>query len=176
MAKIKLDRARQATCWPQGLHLCGVPENCKETLLDPMHQLQTSTEMLCFQKPKRRSQVLVVQQGFLCNSRQKKITLIPLFLSRKQVSELSHSSLGSLCKYIPPSEGSILLITASNCASSQIASMDFPQKTLRSHMLGDVTRHLLGAGVYAIALQSYHPLNHISGTASQYFGETVGLT
>lgn len=132
MAKIKLDRARQATCWPQGLHLCGVPENCKETLLDPMHQLQTSTEMLCFQKPKRRSQVLVVQQGFLCNLRQKKITLIPLFLSRKQVSELSHSSLGSLCKYIPPSEGSILLITASNCASSQIASMDFPQMTLRS--------------------------------------------
>lgn len=66
---IKLDQSKTSHEQPCGLHLCGVPENCKETLLDLPHQLETHTEVLCFQKLKRSGQVLVLQQGFLCNSR-----------------------------------------------------------------------------------------------------------
>lgn len=74
---IKLDQSRTSQEQARGFHLCGVPENCKETLLDLPHQLQTRAEVLCFQKLKRSSQVLVLQQGFLCNSRPTKSFCIP---------------------------------------------------------------------------------------------------
>lgn len=74
---IKLDQSKTSHEQACGLHLCGVPENCKETLLDLPHQLQTRMEVLCFQELKRSGQVLVLQQGFLCNSRPTKSCCIP---------------------------------------------------------------------------------------------------
>lgn len=74
---IKLDQSKTSHKQACGLHLCGVPENCKETLLDLPHQLQTRMEVLCFQELKRSGQVLVLQQGFLCNSRPTKSCCIP---------------------------------------------------------------------------------------------------
>lgn len=74
---IESDQNKTSHKQPHGLHLCGVPENCKETLLDLPHQLQTQAEVLCFQELKRGGQVLVLQQGFLCNSRPTKSCCIP---------------------------------------------------------------------------------------------------